>query len=88
MTPMVRIQIQLTERQLETLRRASRATGRTIPSLVREGVNHYLFGRSAPRGEERIETAVRVSEKSSSGFTDVSAHHEREYGPAFGDDRT
>ena len=82
---MTRTQVQLTDRQLEGLRRASAATGRSIADLIREGVDVYLAGRSEVGREEQIERAIRIAGKFSSDLTDVSANHDKHLGEAFGE---
>ena len=74
---MIRTQVQLTDRQLEALRLASAATGRSVADLIRQGVDRYLTERTELGREERIERAIRVAGKFSSGRSDVSAHHDR-----------
>jgi len=81
---MTRTQVQLTERQLEALRRDSAATGRSVADLVRQGVDQYLAGRSELGREERIERAIAVAGKFSSGHRDVSASHDKHLAEAFG----
>jgi hypothetical protein len=81
---MIRTQVQLTDRQLEALRQASAATGRSVADLIRQGVDQYLAGRSELGREERIERAIKVAGRFSSGRTDVSAHHDRHLAEAFG----
>ena len=51
---MIRTQVQLTDRQLEALRQASAATGRSVADLIRQGVDQYLAGRSELGREERM----------------------------------
>ncbi len=81
---MIRTQVQLTDRQLEALRQASAATGRSVADLIRQGVDQYLAGRSELGREERIERAIGVAGKFSSGRSDVSAKHDRHLAEAFG----
>jgi len=80
---MIRTQVQLTEGQLESLRQASAATGRSVADLIRQGVDLYLAGRSELGREERIERAIKVAGRFSSGRTDVSANHDRHLAEAF-----
>jgi len=80
---MIRTQVQLTEGQLESLRQASAATGRSVADLIRQGVDQYLAGRSELGREERIERAIKVAGRFSSGRTDVSANHDRHLADAF-----
>jgi len=80
---MVRTQVQLTEKQLEALRHDSAATGRSVADLIRQGVDRYLAGRSELGREERVERAIAVAGKFSSGRSDVSANHDRHLAEAF-----
>jgi hypothetical protein len=80
---MIRTQVQLTDRQLQALRSASAATGRSIADLIRQGVDQYLAGRSELNREEQIERAIRVAGRFSSGRSDVSASHDKHLAEAF-----
>src|ERR1035437_9061269 len=51
---MVRTQVQLTERQLDTLRELSTATGRSVAELVRLGVELYLSSQHRPSRKSRL----------------------------------
>lgn len=73
----------LTDRQLEALRRDSAATGRPIADLIRQGVDRYLAGRSELGRDERIERAIGVAGRFSSGRSDVSANHDKHLAEAF-----
>jgi hypothetical protein len=81
---MVRTQVQLTENQLEALRNASAATRRSVSDLVREGVDQFLAARGGRHNEERIQRAIRVAGKFSSGLKDVSIDHDRHLAEALG----
>ena len=81
---MIRTQVQLTDRHLEALRRDSAATGRSIANLIRQGVDRYLAGRSELGRDERIERAIGVAGRFSSGRSDVSANHDKHLAEAFG----
>jgi hypothetical protein len=74
---MVRTQVRLTERQLDTLRELSTATGRSVAELVRLGVELYLSSQHRPSRKEQIDRAIRALGKFSSGCNDVSVHHDR-----------
>jgi len=80
---MTRTQVQLTERQLEALRRDSAATGRSVADLVRQGVDQYLAGRSELGRDVRIEGAIGVAGRFSSGRSDLSANHDKHLTEAF-----
>ena len=76
--------MQLTNDQLNALRRASNATGKSVAELIRQGVDHYLAGRNELTREQRIERAIRTAGKFSSGRSDVSAKHDEHLAEAFG----
>lgn len=80
---MTRTQVQLTERQLKALRQASASTGRSVADLIRQGVDQFLSGQADLAPEERIERAIRVAGRFSSGRTDVSANHDRHLADTF-----
>ncbi len=79
----VRIQVQLTEQQLKSLRQLSAATGRSLADLIREGVELYLSAQEPASRAEQIERALRVAGKYSSGVQDGSASHDRLLAEAF-----
>jgi hypothetical protein len=80
---MVRTQVQLTKNQIESLRRLSAATGRSVADLVRQGVDQYLAARTQPDLEERRKRALRALGKFSSGVSDVSIRHDHYLAEAF-----
>ena len=82
---MIRTQIQLTEDQYESLRQLAITTERSVADLVREGVDHVLASRSAPRREERVERALAAVGRYASGKNDVSRDHDRYLAEAFGE---
>jgi hypothetical protein len=76
---MIRMQVQLTERQVAALKDRSRRTGASLAALVREAVDSSL-DRESDRGRwERALGAVGAFE---SGVSDVSEHHDREFADA------
>jgi len=81
---MTRTQVQLTDNQLKALRQASITSGKSVSELIRQGVDQYLAGRSELAREERIERAIRVAGRFSSGLSDVSAKHDKHLAEAFG----
>lgn len=82
---LIRTQVQLTEDQLRALRMISASTGKSTAELIRNGIDQYLSGRHASDAEERIERAIRVAGRFSSGDRDVSAEHDRHLAEAFRD---
>ena len=77
-------EVQLTDRQFKALQEEARATGKSVEELIREGIDEYLAGRGASERAERIERAILVAGKFSSGLSDVSAMHDKHLADAFG----
>jgi hypothetical protein len=82
---MVRTQVQLTEEQVKALRRISSSTGQSVADLVRQGVDRFLATQSIASRQERIERAMRVAGKFSSGKPDGSTRHDDYLAAAFHD---
>ena len=83
---MVRTQVQLTEEQIEKLRRISAENGKSVAELVRLGVELYLQSRSKPDTDELRERARRMAGRFSSGEpNDVSEKHDDYLAEAFGE---
>jgi hypothetical protein len=80
---MIRTQVQLTESQMKALRQASAETGKSVAELIRQGVDQFLAARNDLSDEERIERAIRVGSRFSSGLTDVSVNHDKYLAEAF-----
>jgi predicted DNA-binding protein len=80
---MVRTQIQLTENQLDSLKRLSANSGRSIADLIREAVEICLRKQGGADFEERTKRALSVAGKFSSGAHDVSVHHDDYLAEAF-----
>ena len=80
---MIRTQFRLTESQLSSLREASAETGKSIAELVRRGVDVYLESRLGSSREERIQRALSVADRYSSGSKDGSVNHDRCLAEAF-----
>jgi hypothetical protein len=68
---------------MKALRQASAETGKSIAELIRQGIDQYLAGRNDVSREERIERAIRVGRRFSSGLTEVSANHDKYLAEAF-----
>ena len=80
---MVRTQVQLTEEQMDRLRRLAAESGRSIAELVRLGVDQYLSSRHQPTQNERIERARALAGRFASGVKDVSAGHDHYLAEAY-----
>ena len=73
---MVRTQVQLTEEQLEKLRRIAGENGKSVAELVRLGVELYLQSTGKPDKAELRERAKRAVGGFRSGFTDIGRNHD------------
>jgi len=83
MMGMVRTQIQLSDEQLQALRKLSASTGRSIAGLIRESVDHYVNSQKGVSRQHQIERALRAAGRFSSGSSDGSAQHDRHLAAAF-----
>jgi predicted Ser/Thr protein kinase len=72
---MVRTQIQLSQQQLNALRRLAAERGVSVAELVREGVDTVLQGVSKI-SEEKRRRALSVVGKFHSGRSDLSTRHD------------
>jgi len=82
---MTRTQVQLTEEQVEALRRLSAAEGRSIAYLVREGVEILLRSRITRRDPKEIKArALAAAGKFHSGLKDLSKNHDKYLAEDFG----
>jgi hypothetical protein len=75
------MQVQLTEHQVESLRRLSSRTGTPVAALVREAVAQRLADDSDEAAWERALGVVGAFE---SGSGDTSVRHDRYLADAFG----
>jgi hypothetical protein len=78
---MIRLQIQLTEEQVERLRRRALERHTSTAALVREAVDLSLREADVDR---RWERALAVLGRFDGGAADVSAEHDRYLDEAFG----
>jgi hypothetical protein len=77
---MIRMQVQLTERQIAALKEQSSRTGESLAALVRTAVDSALEQGSESNRWERALGAVGAFE---SGSAHVSEGHDREVARAF-----
>ena len=83
---MVRTQVQLTEEQLEKLRRISAENGKSVAELVRLGVELYLASNQQPDRRVLLERALRAAGRFSGGPPyDVSENHDDYLAEAYGE---
>ena len=80
---MVRTQIRLTENQIDSLRRLSATSGRSVADLIREAVEIRLRKQGSTDLERRTKRALGVAGRFSSGASDLSAHHDDYLADAF-----
>ncbi len=74
---MIRMQVQLTEEQLEGLRAMASAEGVSVAELIRRGADMVLAGRGSVSREERVRRALSIAGKFRSGETDISVNHDK-----------
>jgi hypothetical protein len=78
-----RTQIQLRETQIRSLRQLSAEHGVSIADIVRQSVDLYLTTQSLGDRNERIERALKVIGKYSSGSNSGSTDHDAHLAEAF-----
>lgn len=79
---MIRTQVQLTNDQLEALRRRARRDNVSIAELVRRAID--TFTRLEPPGDRVLrDRAARVSGRFASGVRDTSSRHDEVLADAF-----
>jgi hypothetical protein len=80
---MIRTQVQLTETQMEALRRLAALKKKSLADLVRQSVDLFL-DRESPTGDGlRVKRALAVVGKFSSGSGDGSSAHDRHLADAY-----
>ncbi len=80
---MRRMQIQLTEEQLERLRDLADAHGRSMADVIRESVDRYVRSERPLHREEFKQRALAAVGKFRSNRRDISANHDRYLAAAF-----
>ena len=80
---MVRTQIQLTELQIEALRRLAAAQGTSMADLIRQSVEVYLKQPKKDTRQVKVQRALRAMGRFSSGSSDGSAKHDSHLAEAF-----
>jgi hypothetical protein len=79
---MVRMQVQLTDKQAEAMRRRSKREKVSIAELVRRAID--AFTRAEPPGERDVrDRAIRAAGKFASGVPDTSRRHDEALADAF-----
>jgi Arc/MetJ-type ribon-helix-helix transcriptional regulator len=78
---MVRTQVQLTEEQLEKLRRLAAQAGTSVSDVVRQAVDALVA--AGPTQRERRQRALGAIGVAASGARDVSVEHDAHLAAAF-----
>ena len=84
---MVRMQIQLTDEQAETVRRIARARGVSISAVIREAVDAGVVAPHAELRREQWERALAVLGAFHGGGGNVSVEHDAYLADAYADRR-
>ena len=74
---MVRTQIQLSENQVEALKKLATRTGVSVDELVRQSVDQLVTAEHEVNSAERKQRALRAVGKFASGCHDVSTEHDQ-----------
>ncbi len=80
---MIRIQVQLSQKQLEAVRRLALAEERSVSDVVREGVDAVVHARAGTSREEAKALSLAAIGKFRSGRKDLSREHDRHLAEAF-----
>jgi len=70
------MQVQLTQRQVEELRRLAAERKVSIAQCVREGVDELIHSANGPDRRAIRERAIRAAGRFSSGLTDLAERHD------------
>jgi Arc/MetJ-type ribon-helix-helix transcriptional regulator len=73
---MVRVQIQLDERQLQALREQAASEHASVSSVVRRAVNDWMDARTAAAPQALRERAMAAAGRFASGHHDVAERHD------------
>ncbi len=72
----VRMQVQLTEEQVEALRAMAASEGVSISELVRRGADMVIGNARAIGRKEQVARAIAIAGQFRSGKSDVSTNHD------------
>ena len=73
---MIRMQIQLDERQSRTLREQAALEHASMSEIVRRAVDSWLAGHARPRMDERRRRAIAAAGRFVSGEQDIAERHD------------
>lgn len=74
---MVRTQVQLTDSQVQVLKRMAAERGVSIAELIRQSLEHFLRTAGNADREERARRALAAAGRFRSGLGDLAAEHDR-----------
>ncbi len=83
---MYRTQIQLTETQMQALRKLASTKDKSMAELIRQAVDSLLEGSVAIDDDERRRRAIAAAGRFRSGLKDLSTKHDRYLNEAYGDE--
>ena len=81
---MVRTQIQMTEDQVEKLKKIAASEHRSMADLIRQAVDSFVAGRAGVDIEERRDRAIAVAGSFHSEAGDLSKAHDKYLAEAYG----
>lgn len=81
---MVRTQIQMTEEQVEELKRIAAAEHRSMADLIRQAVDIFIATRAGADIEERRSRTIAVAGRFHSKTGDLSEAHDKYLAGAYG----
>jgi hypothetical protein len=74
---MIRTQIQVTEKQMKSLKTMALEQGVSVAELIRRSIDSFIQSPKVLSDEERIQRALSVIGKFHSGLSDVSVNHDK-----------
>ncbi len=80
---MKRTQVQLTEEQLDSLRREAARRSLSVSEVLRQAVDAWVKSPRRPAAEELKRRALEATGRFGSGKTDVSARHDEYLADAY-----
>jgi hypothetical protein len=80
--PVIRTQVQLTDKQAAELKQLSAMRGRSISALVREGIDQLLRSGGAVSRSDRMRRAASVFGKFRSGRPNLADRHDGHFADA------
>jgi len=82
---MIRTQIQLTEKQAETLKEIAAEEGRSMADVIRESVEMYAAAKGVRNREQERQAALAVAGRFRSGAKDLGSRHDDHFTESLGE---